>query len=960
MGHEESGRLGSEMRGRLSTPVLVGRDTEITDLRGEWQDPTSVLAVRGAAGIGKSRLVREFASWVRTKGGAVLAGRCTPTGAAVPLRPFREALLAAARTGERPGPELKPFLAALATLVPEWAPEGASVETNPLVLAEGVLRFASALARPATNALLIIEDVQWADPESLAVIDYMADNNQSHQLMIVVTHRTGDSGPGTELVDGLLARRVARQIALTPLDDGQVVAMIRACFEGHEPPGHLMEEVPRRSDGVPFFVEELLATAVGVGGGVERAVPASIAAALESRLEVLSDAALELVRHAALLGRQFDWEIAAAASGCEPARAPERLREAVRAQLLDMEDAGFRFRHALTVDAITDSMLAAERQRIAARLLAAVEERDPTLTGEHCQLAAGLAEQCAQPDRAAALWLQAARRAADQGSLASAEALISRARERRPLQADLVLLDVLTLAGHPERVSQLGQRLLPELREPSEVGDVLVTMARAAIAAGRYDEADTLLARARVSGQGGGESSSARIAAAAAQSAMGRDDPTAALPLARQALSAAAASAQPEVQCEALEVIGRAQRGRDLDAAEAAFSQAYRVASEHGLAVWRIRAMQELGTIDMYQTLATARLEQARQEASEAGALATAALIDLQLAAVYSERGEPEPALAAAQRCEERSRQLGLSTLAMSLSQQAIGHARAGRRSAMERAASAARGIGQDSENVEISLWGNAYAVYHLGEGDLAAAAAALDVAMQGLRELPGRAFPFPGLWALVRTVLADGDGGDQAREEVRNLRFDTPMSRDLLIGAEAVAAGRSGHRAEAERLFAAAEAALARYEGHFRLNQMRLLAAPCASAHGWGDPPGWLRHALASFEALGLRTFSSQCRSALRNLGEAVPRRTLSTSGSAAVSVPASLAALGVTAREVEVLAQLAAGRSNRDIADSLFVSVRTVEKHVERILMKTGETRTGLAGLAQRTGVQPAVPAP
>ncbi|WP_410971169.1 hypothetical protein, partial [Salmonella sp. SAL04269] len=75
--------------------------------------------------------------------------------------------------------------------------------------------------------------------------------------------------------------------------------------------------------------------------------------------------------------------------------------------------------------------------------------------------------------------------------------------------------------------------------------------------------------------------------------------------------------------------------------------------------------MQELGTIDMFQTLATARLEEARREALQTGALATAALVDLQLAAVHNERGEPDAALAAARRGTEMSRRLGLSTLAM-------------------------------------------------------------------------------------------------------------------------------------------------------------------------------------------------------------------------------------------------------------------------------------------------------
>jgi ATP/maltotriose-dependent transcriptional regulator MalT len=617
-----------------------------------------------------------------------------------------------------------------------------------------------------------------------------------------------------------------------------------------------------------------------------------------------------------------------------------------------MEEAGFRFRHALTVETITDSMVAIERETMAARLLAALAERDPGVPGENCQLAASLAEQARQFERAADLWLLAARRAAAQGSLVTAEALARRARDQRAREADLILLEVFTLAGRPERVNQIGQGLLVETGDRRQTCEVLVAMSRAAISAGRFDDAAALLVRARTAAADD-QSLLARIAAEAAQVAMGRDDPASAIPLARQALAAGEATNQEEAVLLALEVIGRAERGRDLAAAEAAFEQAHRVATEHGLAVWRIRAMHELGTVDMYRSLATGRLERAGAEATEAGAVATAALIDLQLAATYNERGEPKKALVAAQRCEEASRQLGLSTLAMSLSQQAMAHARDGRLSAMDRSASHARATQQDTDNVEISLWGNAVAIYHLGRGDLPAAAEALDRSMEGLRRFPSQAYPFPGLWALMRTVLCDRGG--EARETVRNLAFDTPVSRQLLLGADAVAAGQKGNTAEAEHLFSAAETALSGYQGHFRLSQMFLLAARCGASDRWGDPPRWLREALAGFETLGLATFASRCRLALRELGEAVPRRSPSPSGpTAQSSVPVSLAALGITTREAEVLAHLASGQSNRDIADELFVSVRTVEKHVERILLKTGETRTGLAELARRTGIE------
>jgi DNA-binding CsgD family transcriptional regulator len=86
--------------------------------------------------------------------------------------------------------------------------------------------------------------------------------------------------------------------------------------------------------------------------------------------------------------------------------------------------------------------------------------------------------------------------------------------------------------------------------------------------------------------------------------------------------------------------------------------------------------------------------------------------------------------------------------------------------------------------------------------------------------------------------------------------------------------------------------------------------------------------------------------------MDEPVPRRARLE----AARVPGSLAAQGVTPREIEVMAQVIAGRSNREIAESLYLSVRTVEKHVERLLMKTGHTRSELGRLAESVGIEPA----
>jgi DNA-binding CsgD family transcriptional regulator len=783
------------------------------------------------------------------------------------------------------------------------------------------------------------------------LVDYLADNVAGTPLLLVAAIRTGEEGEGTQLVTDLLTRRVATPIDLAPLEGSQVAAMVAACVGNRTVPIGLADSVVERSDGLPFFVEELLATAVDVRGENGPTVPTSVAVAVEQRVRSLPEATVKLVRYAAVVGRQFDWELVVAASGCDRDAAPGQLRDAVRAQLLEVQGADFRFRHALTVDVIVAGLLPAERQPIAAHLLAALRARDPELANEHCQLAARLAEESGDPDQAAELWLDAAERASAQGSLATAEALAKRARSRRAQQADLLLLSVLSLAGELDRVAETGQRLLKELHDPVMAADVRLSIARAALAAGQWSQAEDQLAATRAA-VGEDRNRLARIGAAVATAVMGRDDAVAALPLAEQALRDGEATNQPEVQCEALEVIGRAERGRDVDAATAAFERAYRVASEHNLAMWRIRAMQELGTIDMFQTLATGRLEEARREALHAGALATAALVDLQLAALHNERGDTEAALAAGRRGAEISRRLGLSTLPMSLAQQAMAFARVGHRARMDEAAKAARATGQDAYNVDISLWGNAYAIFHLGQGDLAGAADALDRSLAGIREFPGGAFPFPGLWALVRTVL--DEGGEEARAEVRALPFDTPISRRLLGAADAVTAGRAGDPQAAAGLFEIADAALAQYEGCFRQSLMRLLVAPSSWRSGWGDPAQWLRQALATFDAAGLAPLAAACRGALRDIGEVVPR-TARTRGTQSTPVPPVLAAMAITGREVEVLARLAAGRSNRSIGEELFLSVRTVEKHVERILMKTGVSRAGLAALAARAGVEP-----
>ena len=127
----------------------------------------------------------------------------------------------------------------------------------------------------------------------------------------------------------------------------------------------------------------------------------------------------------------------------------------------------------------------------------------------------------------------------------------------------------------------------------------------------------------------------------------------------------------------------------------------------------------------------------------------------------------------------------------MSITLQGVAHGFAGNRTAMEADFARARASEGDRDTVEMITFGNGTALYELGEGHLRQALVALDAAMEVLRAAGGGAHPFPGRWALVRTVL--DDGGAEARAECRVLDFDTAMSRATLGAADAVAAGREG-----------------------------------------------------------------------------------------------------------------------------------------------------------------------
>jgi hypothetical protein len=232
---------------------MVGRGLEVGVLELAWRAAGQMVVVRGVAGIGKSRLVREFASGVRESGGVVLTGRCSATAGDVPLRPLREALLGAARSGLSPSDDLKPFLPALGAVVPDWAGSAAATgDRGAMILAEALLRLMAEWSATAETAVLVIEDLHWSDPETLEVVEYLADNLSGQPALVVVTVRDDASGAGAELISALEARRAVVSVGVGALDAAQSEAVVRECLGVAAVPPDLVDAVVARSDGIPF------------------------------------------------------------------------------------------------------------------------------------------------------------------------------------------------------------------------------------------------------------------------------------------------------------------------------------------------------------------------------------------------------------------------------------------------------------------------------------------------------------------------------------------------------------------------------------------------------------------------------------------------------------------------------------------------------------------------------------
>lgn len=382
-------------------PVLIRREEELAALeeallaarRGE----SRFVALAGEAGIGKTRLARELAGEAGELGCTVLAGACSDAELTLPYLPFVEAIgnylddADPDQLSERIGPgtaelgQLFPQLARGGT--PEQSPDQAQAK---LRLFEAVVSLLALPAREHT-LLLVIEDIHWADASTRELLDYLARRLTDLPSLILVTYRRDELNrrhPLMPVLQGWRRSGFADVVELEPLTADGVGEMLAAIL-GEEADAELRELMIERSEGNPFVLEEMLREAVEgssdagrEGAGLTATpLPETVRHAIVLRVQRLPEEQVALLETAAILGRSFHTATLLAVSG-ESESTVHATLEAASAQQLIEEDPDhpgrYRWRHALTQEAIYAEIITPRRQAIHSRAAEVLGEDEST------------------------------------------------------------------------------------------------------------------------------------------------------------------------------------------------------------------------------------------------------------------------------------------------------------------------------------------------------------------------------------------------------------------------------------------------------------------------------------------------------------------------------------------------------------------------------------------------------
>ena len=409
-GRTPAAQLGAILIGVVTGAgnVFVGRACELAELERALASARAgsgaTVLIAGEAGIGKSRVTAELGRRAREAGFEVLLGHSIDlVGTELPYQPFVEAL--------RP--------------LGDASPSDRNTAGSQLGAFAGTLELLSGRAAE-TPVLLVLEDLHWADVSTLDLVVFLAHNLDDQAVLLLATYRADENSSGERM--WRFAERARRSsstliLELGPLQRDELTDLIRA--QAGSLPIMVVNEIAARSEGNPFFAEELLAAAATDSSEI----PRGLRDLLLQRVGTVDQATQEVLRLAAAAGRDVGYPLLRATAELAEVALRDSLRQAVEQGVLVVEPrtGSFRFRHALLAEAIYSTILPGEREELHARLAEELERSGAAGAAElaphwaaagratdalvasieaasEAETVFGLAEALAHTERALALW----------------------------------------------------------------------------------------------------------------------------------------------------------------------------------------------------------------------------------------------------------------------------------------------------------------------------------------------------------------------------------------------------------------------------------------------------------------------------------------------------------------------------------------------------------------------------
>ncbi len=964
---------------RSRAESLVGRDEELEVLlrAASGPDAAQMVLLSGDAGVGKTRLLDETLERLAEAGWRTLVGHCLDFGeSTMPYLPFAE------------------MLGRLASVAPELAdgdlPAGLTRLRHrlPAEPAEGLDRvevfeaFAALLQELADGSpvALVVEDAHWADASTRDLVSFLLSRPPAGRCLLVVTFRSDEMHrrhPLRQRVAEWVRLGGVQRLQLDPLPAGAVRLMVeqilssphRVLGESHDAD---LERIVQRAQGNAFYVEELVAAFLGGGWRL----PEDLADLLLVRLERLDESARGIVRVAAAAGQRVPHDLLARVVPVEEAELEEALRASIDAHVLVRTgEAEYAFRHALLGEAVYDDLLPGERMRLHTAYAEAVRELRGSDGAAHLarhalashDLPTALLASVDAGDQALASG------GPDEAARHYTTALEIHARaatqlDEPPEESELVArtVDALCAAGRPETGLSLVENHLARLPEDTPPRSrARLLMARfEALRSTETDEQPSLISGEALSLVGPEHTPlRARVLAMHAQALIWDGLLDEARHQADEAIELAEELGLPRLVAEVS--VTQTWLIQHLDLGESSRAELTRIiadAQSRGDTVSAMRGHLRAGGLEYdYGALEAAQENYLRgaQLARELGRpWSFQGMIGRMLGAVVSYmRGEWDEALAIADHGDEDPPPTARAMLDAVVLVVAAGR---GDASALVRFPSMRERWHREGLIASI---GGAAALELLGRRDGAAAAlATYDDICRVLGPLWGEYFGARlRLAAQALAVLADEAPrtatGDRDRVRASAARLVADAERVLGLGEEdarpvglEMQVWEARLRAEQLRL----EWLLgARVDLEELLVRWRRAAERCAALGHPYEEARCRAHLAAVLRAAGHpEPASTEAAAARRVATHLRAEPLLDALGAQPRSGTAAAGAL--TPREREILALVAAGRSNGEIGQQLFISAKTVSVHVSNVMAKLGaRSRTEATALARRAGL-------